>query len=144
MAVRLPGINIQQPWSQLLLDGEKKVETRTYPLPERYCNRPMWLVETPGPDRTKRAMVVGVIVFAGSKEYLSRRFFRDDFDQHLVPEDHPLFGYRAERRKFGWMVSAKMRVDAFDPGVRRGIIYTSPFPATTSAVKIRDVERMIR
>ena len=128
MSIRLPGINIQQPWSQLLLSGEKAIETRTYRLPDKYVGKPFWLVETPGLDRSHVATVIGVITFGGAIEYLTKKQFADDFDRHLVPVDHPLFGFRLNRAKYGWTVLSVSGVEPFEPAVRRGIVYTSPFP----------------
>lgn len=44
----LCGINIQFPISQLIVDGSKTIETRTYPIPDHYIGKEMILIETPG------------------------------------------------------------------------------------------------
>ena len=47
----LPGLNINWPFSQLILAGVKTVEVRSYALGYKNIARPgveMWLVETPG------------------------------------------------------------------------------------------------
>lgn len=142
MTIRLPGINIQQPWSQLLLGGDKIVETRTYPLPKKYIGKPFWLIETPGKDRSRVAMVVGVIAFGASIEYRNKKHFVADFNRHLVPVDHPSFGFRSDRSKYAWEVSKVMMIRPFEPCVRRGIIYTKPFEGPMSAQLERDVERI--
>jgi len=142
VTIRLPGINVQQPWSKLLLGGDKTVETRTYPLPGKYVGKPFWLVETPGLDRSRVATVIGVIVFGASIEYRTKKLFVDDFDRHLVPVDHPLFGFLSNRAKFGWEVTEVLAVESFEPSVRRGIVYTSPFAGPISAHSKRAVERM--
>lgn len=140
MTNRLPGINIQQPWSQLLLNGDKTVETRTYPLPGKYVGKAFWLIETPGKYRNRVAMVVGIIVFETSILYLSRNQFIDDFKRHLVPVDHPLFGFKSDRAKYGWEVAEATAVTPFQPLVRRGIVYTRPFAKHMTTNSIRDVE----
>ena len=46
----LPGLNINWPFSQLILAGVKTIETRTYALGHRNIAQPdveMWLVKTP-------------------------------------------------------------------------------------------------
>ena len=53
---RLRGINIQRPWAQLLLDGLKTVEARTYEL-KGYLNEDLWIIETPGKGRTRRSYI---------------------------------------------------------------------------------------
>ena len=42
------GINIQAPFAELLINLEKCVETRTYPLPLKYEGEELALIETPG------------------------------------------------------------------------------------------------
>ena len=44
----MTGLNIQTPWSSLLIDGLKTVETRSYHLPLKYEGIELYLVETPG------------------------------------------------------------------------------------------------
>ena len=43
----LRGINIQRPWAQMILDGQKTVEARKYDL-MGYRNEDLWIIETPG------------------------------------------------------------------------------------------------
>ena len=49
--MKLSGLNIQQPWSSLLIDGYKSVETRSYPLPQKYEGVELALISTPGKKR---------------------------------------------------------------------------------------------
>ena len=85
--VSLPGLNVQWPFSQLILSGDKTVEVRPYALGWRNIGRPgveMWLVETPGEasavskrwalpcdapvaPRPKHAQIVGTVVFCRSR-----------------------------------------------------------------------------
>ena len=82
--VSLPGLNIQWPFSQLILSGVKTVEVRSYALGCRNIARPgveMWLVETPGDAKAiskgwvhqsdsvvapqpKHAQIVGTVTFS--------------------------------------------------------------------------------
>ena len=40
-------LEVQFPWSRMLLDGDKMVETRAYPLPFEVLQQPVLLVESP-------------------------------------------------------------------------------------------------
>ena len=51
----LPAINIQFPISELILSGKKTIETRTYALPEKYIERDLYLIETPGSNGAFKA-----------------------------------------------------------------------------------------
>jgi hypothetical protein len=46
--LEIPGINIQASCSELNLRGQKTVETRGYPLPEKLIGKMLALIETPG------------------------------------------------------------------------------------------------
>jgi hypothetical protein len=54
----MTGINIQAPWSQLLINGQKCVETRSYPLPKNYEGVPLALVETPGKYGQYKSLII--------------------------------------------------------------------------------------
>jgi hypothetical protein len=120
---QLPGINIQYPISRRILDRTKTIETRTYPLPDQYKGKGLYLVETPGPSETFRARIVGVVRFSGSFRYHSREAFYADYKRHLVNEDSP-YAWRNKPR-WGWVIE---RVVPIEPAVeapsRRGIVFT--------------------
>ena len=70
----IPGVNIQWPWSELLLTGKKSVETRSYPLPEKYLGQWLAVIETPGPHGKReagidKARITGKIMFSESFQY---------------------------------------------------------------------------
>ena len=93
----LPGLNINWPFSQLILAGVKTIETRTYALGHRNIAQPdveMWLVETPSKadaiskgwvlaggaavaPRPEKAQIVGTVTFSHSDEYESLAVFQD-------------------------------------------------------------------
>ena len=56
----MTGINIQSPWSRLLIEGDKCVETRSYPIPEKYVGEDLGLIETPGKDGDFKARIIGI------------------------------------------------------------------------------------
>ena len=56
----LCGLNVQYPWSRLLMLGCKTMEVRTYPLGQYRCfseGQQMFLIETPGNRSAEGAMV---------------------------------------------------------------------------------------
>src|SRR5687768_8302611 len=99
----IAGINIQYPWSQLLASGLKTVETRKYPLPEKYAGIPLAIIETPGAHKPKfRARIIGVITFSHSIEYKSQREWTTDERRHRVSLSDPTFRYKEGEPKHGW------------------------------------------
>ena len=99
----LRGLNIQYPFSQLILEGVKVKEARTYALGSRNIARPgeeMFLIETPGSRRTAGAMlgntvlspppvaarVVGTVTFQDSQQYKSLKSWKADRDAHRIEE----------------------------------------------------------
>ena len=67
----MTGINIQTPWSELLINGDKSVETRSYPLPEKYMGEELALIETPGRYGRFKARIIGTITFSHSFKLLT-------------------------------------------------------------------------
>ena len=83
----LRGINIQYPFSRLILFGVKTVEVRTYPLGDRNLDgdyEDLFLIETPGSRNLKGALVdrrypigpppsvaqvIGIVRFSSSEQY---------------------------------------------------------------------------
>lgn len=128
--VTVSGINIQWPWSQLLLSGKKSVETRTYPLPKAYQGKWLALIETPGPKGRQmagieKARILGLIAFSDSFQYRDRDHWMSDFDRHLVSSDDPSFSYQQENMKWGWALVGCMRFEVPQQAPRRkGIIFT--------------------
>ena len=87
MSNELSGINIQWPISTLILSGEKTIETRTYPLPEKYLNQEMVMIETPGRNGNFKARAVAIIKFTGCFAYKNKTDFYNDYSRHLVTKD---------------------------------------------------------
>src|SRR4051812_13695267 len=76
----LPAINVQFPISQLILSGQKTVETRTYPIPRQWISQPMWIIETPGKTGTFKARAIGVVTFGNSFRYKDKKTFYETSD----------------------------------------------------------------
>lgn len=131
MKLRVPGINVQWPWSELLVSKKKRIETRRYPLPDRLKGQWIAIIETPGRTGKKagidRARVIGLIKFNRCKQYLSLTEWLKDQQLHLVSEDDPLFAFKEDEPKYGWIVSDVRRIPAQPAPSPRGIVYSKPF-----------------
>lgn len=120
----MKGLNIQAPWSTLLIDGEKSVETRSYALPKKYEGVELALIETPGKNRNFKARIIGTITFSHSFEYPDSQTWADDYNRHKVEEDS-IFGWKENKSKYGWVVSnIKKFEEPVDAPKKRGIIFT--------------------
>ena len=102
----VPGLKINWPASQLILEGVKTVEARPYALGYRNIAQPgveMWIVETPYPAKAvsnawvlaggaavapmpDQAQIVGTVTFSRSHEYGSLRAFRADRKHHRISD----------------------------------------------------------
>lgn len=121
----MTGINIQIPWSFLLINGQKTVETRSYPLPKKYEDIKLALIETPGKYGRFKSRIIGTIVFSHSFEYKSKDEWIDDYDRHKVEEFDEFLYWNDTKYKFGWVVS---QIKKFDKPIsapqKKGIIFT--------------------
>ena len=125
----MPGLNIQWPFSQLILAGVKTVEARSYTLGYRSIAQPgvdMWLVETPGQvhglskvwvldggapvaPRPAKAQIVGTVTFASSVEYKSLAAFQADRENHRIAEGSR-YDWCGNGEMHAWHVSAVRRL----------------------------------
>jgi hypothetical protein len=134
----LTGVNIQWPWSRLLLDGKKTVETRKYSLPSKYRNVPLAIIETAGPRGLKeagitRAQIVGVILFSDSFRYASYSEWLNDIRRHRVSPTDSSFAWDGKQDRWGWVVEKVIAVDAVSaPPSPRGIVFASNCSACVS------------
>ena len=128
--IMIAGVNIQSPWSELLLNKQKFIETRSYALPKKHEGSWLALIETPGKvakgSNSKKARITGLIKFSRSICYNSEAEWVADFESHRVPSWHPVFGYRHDKLKWGWEVEDVAPFDeALPPPLKRGIIFAS-------------------
>ena len=127
----IPGINIQWPWSELLLSGKKTIETRTYPLPEKFRSVDLAIIETPGPRGKveagiSSARIVGTIRFSDSFQYKNKAQWSKDINKHQVAADDPLYGWSNEKDKWAWIVeSVRPSKKTYPPPKKRGIIFAN-------------------
>lgn len=121
----MTGINIQSPWSRLLVDGYKCVETRSYPLPKKYEGEQLALISTPGKYGDFKARIIGTVTFSHSFKYPDEQSWLDDFNRHLVSGQHNLFGWDENKDKYGWVVSDVNKFEDPQPAPEnKGIIFT--------------------
>ena len=124
MKTTYTGVNIQFPISQLILSGEKTIETRTYKLPEKFENIELLIVETPGKTGKFKSRVVGSIVFSSSFEYKSKQEFYRDSAKHFVDKNSE-WAWK-EKSKWGWIISKVIVFKNPQPLRKRpGIVFTT-------------------
>lgn len=115
------GINIQYPISQLILSGEKTIETRTYPLPEKFKNIPMAFIETPGKKGGFKSRVVAIIKFTECIAYKNKtEFYKDAKDHCVSPESEWAW---TDKPKFGWRVEIIKKLKTPRLCTKKGIVY---------------------
>jgi len=117
------GINIQWPISKLILSGEKTIETRTYPIPEKYLNQEMLMIETPGKKGKFKARIVALVIFTHCFEYKSKKDFHKDIKRHCVRKNS-IWDWN-NKKKFGWSLKIiKILSTPKSLPKRKGIVYT--------------------
>ena len=115
------GLNIQWPISKLILSGEKTIETRTYPLPEKHLNKILVLVETPGKNGGFVARTIALIQITGCFKYNSKKEFYADYKYHKVSTDSP-WAWSNIKPKWAWQVKV---VKKLNPKIvsQKGIVF---------------------
>jgi len=116
------GLNIQWPFSQLILMGAKLEEVREYALDYRgiaKTDEEVWSVETKGPcakpstnavvtgikiaAHTSSAQIVGTIRFASVQPYSNKQAFHEARDRHRIKVG-PKFDWDGSGAVYGWRV----------------------------------------
>jgi len=121
----MTGLNVQAPWSFLLINGLKTVETRTYKLPDKYKNKPLALIETPGKKGKFKSRIIGVITFSHSFTYQDKQSWIDDYKRHKVEENNKDYKWNDSKSKYGWVVTKVVKFDSpVDPPIKKGIVFT--------------------
>jgi hypothetical protein len=122
--INLPAINIQFPFSQLIINGHKSIETRNYDIPSKYLNQKLLLIETPGPNRRCKAKIVGIIQFTESFRYKTLKQYHGDCKHHMVDKVSPYY-WKGRESKFGWKVKViRSFKRPFDAPKSKGISWT--------------------
>lgn len=123
MTKSLAGINIQTPWAELLINGQKTVETRSYRLPQRLEGVELAVIETPGKSAKFKSRIIGTIVFSHSFQYQNEGHWAFDYERHCVHITNE-YGWKSNKPKFGWVVQSVSKLDCpVDPPEKRGIVY---------------------
>lgn len=121
----MTGLNIQIPWSRLLINGDKSVETRSYALPKKYEGVELALIETPGKYGKFQSQIIGTIIFSHSFQYPDKNAWIDDYNRHKVEEGDEFCFWSDNKNKYGWVVS---NITKFDEPIvvskKKGIIFT--------------------
>jgi hypothetical protein len=117
------GINIQFPISQKILLGEKIIETREYPLSDKYLMEELLLIETPGKTGTFKARIIAIIKFTECFKYKNQKEFYADIDKHFVDKSSR-WAWK-NKPKYGWQIKlVKKFKNPIPMTKRKGIIYT--------------------
>lgn len=124
MKKKYSGINIQWPISELILSKDKLVETRTYPIPEKYIGKELLLIETPGKKGKFKARISAIIVFEKSFAYKSKTAFYNDYKNHRVDKES-IWAWSDDKPKYGWPIKKLVKLDKPLPLKKRGgIVFT--------------------
>ena len=117
------GFNIQYPISQSILEGIKTIETRTYPIAEKYLGKELILIETPGKTGKFKARAIAIIKTINCFQYKSKEEFYKDYPYHLVDQNSP---WKWDLKpKFGWeIIVVKILATPVVISKKKGIIYT--------------------
>ena len=112
-------LEVQQPWSRAILEGEKSIETRTYNLPGELRGQKLYILETrPGEtgvsglgdyitfEGNDIARLVGWIEISNVFKYTSADQFRNDESRHMVDVESG-YGWKAGETSciYGWEVN---------------------------------------
>jgi len=117
------GLNIRSPWSTLLINGQKTVETRSYRLPQRLEGVELAVIETPGKSAKFKSRIIGTITFSHCFQYQNKGHWAFDYERHCVHITNE-YGWKDDKPKFGWVVkSVKKFENPIEPPAKRGIIY---------------------
>ena len=118
------GINVQFPISELIISKEKTIETRTYPIPDRYVGEEMILIETPGKKGKFKARMRAIVVFTSCFKYSSEKQFYKDVRRHCVTRDSD-WAWVPGKEKWGWEVVVRRVFKTPLPLKKRsGIVYS--------------------
>jgi hypothetical protein len=124
MRKTVTAINIQYPISQLLLQGIKTIETRTYRIPAKHVGKEMAIIETPGKTGAFVSRIIGTIVFGESFLYPGKDSFYADTEKHYVDAESP-WKWDDKKPKWGWPVISVKKFDEPLPApTRKGIKFT--------------------
>lgn len=116
------GMEMQLPWSRLLLTGSKRLETRSYPLPAALLDRPISVLETseatadacrPLPDVLPaghpNVLIAGSVTFSSCFAYSSFEAFQADEARHGLPPEVTR-SFSKDFTMYGWAVKETVQL----------------------------------
>lgn len=124
MAKHYSAVNIQWPITELILNGSKTIETRTYPLPKKYIGEELVLIETPGPMGNFTARGIAIITFGASYQYSSRRHFNSEIRLHRVSQNSK-WKWLEEKPKWAWPILKIKKIKSAVIPKHKGIRFTN-------------------
>jgi len=105
------GININddyQPFTDLILDGSKTIETRNTPTLRPYVGKRVGIIST---SKKRKAKLVGYVDIVKEIEYTNEKQFNSDYNKHLVGKDSPFY---IKDVKYGYVLSNSKRIESRD------------------------------
>jgi len=109
-------LNMFAPYSNALVNGEKTIETRNYQLPNKCKGVRIGIVEImPKNLPSKKPELIGEVVFVDCKEYNTKEEWEKDAPYHKVDANDERFGWKKNKKKFGWVVHTWQ---AYDRSIR--------------------------
>ena len=154
--LRLRGLNIQYPFSQLILAKVKDTEVRDYALGHRNIANPeeeMFLIETPPKNQAsaavvpidlgpppREAQVVGTVSFSKSEQYKQRAAWDQDRRRHRIKRGSALDWQGGQGDKHAWRIS-QLRCFAEPVPVKDHTQTGYPTPKTL-AVRIQEAHNL--
>lgn len=139
----LRGLNINYPFSQLMLQGAKTIESRHFYLGHRNIanqGEELFLIETPGPRNVlgavlgdedvgpppRHAQVVGTVAFSSSRPYSSTSDWKKDRPKHRVKEGGS-YDWDGSGEMHAWHVEKVRRFsEPLDAGSKTQTGYPTP------------------
>ena len=139
MQKKLRGLNVQQPWARLLLDGTKTVEVRTYPL-RSYKMEMLHLIETGGRKASPdfKTCTIGQIRFESDFQYTSLEAFHEDERRHCIPRGSQ-FDWQPDvtPQLYGWIVyDVTYYAKPKGKPSKRGMIGSKPYLSRGTPVQL--------
>ncbi len=138
-------LNVQYPFSQLILSGAKSIEARRYPLGHRSgsianAGEELFLIETPGARNSngavldglaigpppRKAQVIGTVSFDASTAYANRSAWEGDRRRHRIRETGH-YDWDGTGAMHAWHVARVRRFnDPVDAGTKGQTGYATP------------------
>ncbi|KAI8621883.1 hypothetical protein BC830DRAFT_44259 [Chytriomyces sp. MP71] len=158
-AEMLVALEVQAPWSRLLLAGTKTVETRRYPLPSHLVGQRLWMLETPAgaigvsalashvalSDAPLGPRITGSFVVTACVQYGSYADWTADRHRHCVQPDVDAVLQLTDPSRdwnstplFGWVVANPATEELILPNdVILSRVYRSLFTLSLSIPTVR-------